>query len=85
MNEAEEIAEAVVGALERSRSISDETHHHHHDYIDALINRDTKRAEMYDQIKVHVAKFGALGIFGAVAMAVWHYFTEMINNGIHPQ
>ena len=81
MSEAEEIATAVVEALEVNRQINQETHHAHHDYIGVLINRDTKRAEMYDQVKLHMVKFGALGIFGAIGMAMWHYFTEMVHNG----
>ena len=81
MSEAEEIAAAVVSALDKSRKISPGTHERHHDYVEALVIRDMKRADMYNQIKLHVAKFGALGILGAIGIACWHYFTEMLNNG----
>ena len=85
MSEAEKIAAAVVSALESNRKLTPETHEIHHDYVDTLIIRDKKRADMYDQIKLHVVKYGALGVLGAIGIACWHYFQEMIKSGVPPQ
>ena len=86
MSEAEKIAVAVVEALESKRQINQDTHHQHHDYIETLIIKENRLAEAWDQVKMHVAKFGSLGVVTFVAWACWHYFNEILKNGgIPPQ
>ena len=80
MSDAKEIATAVVEALESSRYISKPEHERHHEYIDSLIDRDTKRAQMYDQVKTHIVKFGAIGVISGLGLAVYHYIRELLHS-----
>ncbi len=74
MSDAKEIAEAVVSALEENRNIDHDTHNRHHDYIKLKIEREIKRVEILDQIKLHLMKYGAAALVSVVFFATWTYF-----------
>ena len=80
MSESEEIAKAVVAALNKEQHIDNETHSRHHKYIESLIDRDKQKAEMFDQIKLQVMKLGVLGLLSGLGIAVWQYILHLIKN-----
>lgn len=81
MNSAKEIAAEIVTELEKSRGIDRETHHRHHDYLETLITKENKRTEVWEQIKVHLMKYGALSLVTVLFVAAWHYFKQVVNSG----
>jgi fumarate reductase subunit D len=78
----EDIAAKVVKALEESRTISYETHHYHHEFIDSLIDKNNKRTELYDKLKEHVAKAGLLGVITFILWSGWHYISHLVHAGV---
>jgi hypothetical protein len=64
--EKKEIADMVVAALQRSRTISEHDHAKHHRFVDSLIEREKRKSEIWEQVKIATAKTGAIAIFGAV-------------------
>jgi len=69
------IAAAVVKALNESRTIDPETHHEHHEFITVMKRREAKRAQMYEAVTLHLAKFGSVALMSAVFVAIWFYLT----------
>lgn len=68
---AQEVADAVVAALDARRNVTDEEHAKHHLYIDLLIKREERRTEFWHELGRHVAKWGAISVLTAVFYGLW--------------
>jgi hypothetical protein len=77
--DSKEIAQAVVEALESRRHISQEDHDLQHDYIKMQMNKESRRQEIWEAVKVHLAKYGAVAILTGLGIAVWNYLKIKMN------
>lgn len=75
----QEITEAVIEALTRHRSIDAETHLDHHSFIELMMKREERRAELVQKFKTSfvgalaVAAFSGLSWLGYIVIeAVKH-------------
>lgn len=71
MSSAQEIAEAVVAALDSRRAVTEEEHARHHAYLETLIERERKREEFWQDLGKHVAKWGAISVLSAAFYGLW--------------
>lgn len=63
---AEAAAVAAVKALQEAKFISDSDHYNHHAWISANIKAEEARAQLFDELKKHVAKWGTIGVLSAI-------------------
>ena len=73
MSGSAEIAKAVVEELNKTRNISSEEHDKHHKWIDLQIDKEARKLEIWEQVKLHIAKYGALAVFSGLCLAIWQY------------
>ena len=66
-----DIEQAINDVLDARNRVDAETHHEHHEWIQAQIKRENKRTEMYEKIGTSVAQWGILAILGLI----WAYLT----------
>lgn len=78
MSDAKEIAREVVKALEDSRNVGQETHENHHDFIETFMRKEERKQEIWEQVKIHLVKSGALATAIFLGWLVWNY---VINAG----
>lgn len=58
-----------------------EEHAAHHDAIQLWVERQTRRAAMWDKIATQVGGWGIIVILGGIGVAVWHFATDMLQRG----
>lgn len=62
---------ALSEVLEERRTVEAETHAMHHTWIEAQIQKDRERIEMYAALKKAAATWLMIGILTALATKIW--------------
>lgn len=78
-DEATKIANAVVHALEGARSLSREEHDSDHVWVRTQRDKEKRKQEIWEQIKIHLMKYGAVAMVSAMFLAVWHYLKTQVH------
>lgn len=78
----ENIADAVVHALDRRRSITDLQHEEHHHFVQVLIRREEARTAFWVEMRQHVAKAGVLAMASVLVYALWLLLRQKLGLGI---
>ncbi len=74
------IEHAIDQALDRRNRIDADTHRTHHDYVARLIERDRRRTERWERVRVHVYGWGAVTALGGLIYAVGDLLREFVHN-----
>jgi len=72
--EKSELVEALREVLHENRTIIDEIHQEHHDYIALLLKREQRKEERWEKIKTQVFGWGAISFLSAIGLAVYNFF-----------
>jgi len=75
----EDFRDLVHEIFDKRRSIDDTTHAEDHAYIAICRKNVQKRKEFWEAMRVHLAKWGMLGVASWVFYALWHYFKHNLN------
>lgn len=68
---ADAAALAAVKALQQAKFISDSDHYNHHNWISSKIKSEEARAELFDELRKHVAKWGTIGVISFVFYGIY--------------
>ncbi len=71
-HDAELIARAVAGELERQRTIDVETHRKHHEFIDTLILDRDRRNDRIENLIKGVSVWIVILILTMVGLSIWN-------------
>ena len=69
--DADMLALKLAQALQQSRSVSDSEHYDHHRWITAKIERENAWRNFWEDMRRHVAKWGAVSVISAVGYALF--------------
>ena len=72
----DEIVESFRQALHDERSIDDETHRDHHNYIKMIVLKEKIKADRNEKIKAQVFGWGIITALGSIGTGVYHFFTK---------
>lgn len=64
---------AFLNALDKRRSVQEDTHHQHHVFISTWINRMEKRAETMEKIKAQVGGWGIIVAISGIGVTVFEW------------
>lgn len=78
--EIEAIALGVARALQQARSVSDSEHYDHHKWITGKMKAEARRAEFWEKMAEHVAKWGAVSVISAIFYAAYLGFKDQFLN-----
>lgn len=69
--DAELIGIAVARALQQARSVSDSEHWDHHRWITTRMEADKERAQLYRDLRGHLAKSGAWAVVAVIGTLIY--------------
>lgn len=79
--ETEKLKEVLLEVLNENRSVDNKIHERHHRIMDVWIQREERRQERWEKIKVQVYGWGIIGMLGTVGTAVYHFFMKGSGHG----
>ena len=81
----EELIEVFEVVMNRGRTIDNETHNHHHRYVDIQIKKYEKRQQMWEKFKLSLVGTIATALVGWLiwfGTTIWNLFDH--TGGNHP-
>ena len=78
MSDAKEIAVELAAILDERRKVAEDEHSEHHEFLRQLIDEHRRKREMYEDLRRHLTKWGAVGILSFIGMAVWYWLRNHI-------
>lgn len=69
--DADMLAQKFAEKLQQSRSVSDSEHYDHHRWITARIERENAWKAFWEDMRRHVAKWGAISIISSIGYALY--------------
>lgn len=75
----EDIAEAVANGLEQRRRISVDIHDDHHQFVATLIKEREERRQLWIEMRIHLAKWGMVGVLTGVVTALWYWLKHNVH------
>lgn len=79
MSDAKEIAREVAAILDERLAVTEKEHAEHHVFLRELIDERRRRREMYEDLRRHLAKWGAVGLLSFLGMVVWYWVRNHIS------
>ena len=73
MSDAKEIARELAAILDERRQVAEEEHSDHHAFLRELIDERRRKREMYEDLRRHLTKWGAVGVLSFIGMACWYW------------
>ena len=67
------ITEALVTALNANRDVENIRHKEDHDFMYLLRKREERKQELWEAVKIHLAKWGSVGLITGLLAAIWLY------------
>jgi hypothetical protein len=74
----ETLKAAIREALVEARQADVSEHAEHHAFLAKLIEREELRLRMYEDLRRHLVKWGAIGVLSFIGMAVWYWVRNHI-------
>ena len=72
----QELLESFNDALNAGRSIDDETHRDHHEFVKVMIDKEKRSIDRSEKIKATVIGWFIITVLGGVGTAVYHVFIK---------
>jgi hypothetical protein len=69
---------AIIEGVVSSRVVSDDVHSEHHDFISHWIEREKRKEEVYNKIKVQVGGWGIILVLSGIGYAVWEWIRSAV-------
>lgn len=78
MNESDKnfFLDAIRQILQEHRTIDNETHRDHHEFVKILITERKQRMDRHEKIRTQVYGWGIISLLGIIGSAVYHFFTR---------
>lgn len=77
MADKDELKEALDEVLTARRSIDEETHRRHHDFVQDEIRRRQQRREFYGRIKGNVFGWLIITVIGGLGLIIWQWLQHV--------
>jgi hypothetical protein len=69
---------AIIEGVVSSRVVTDAVHSEHHDFIAHWIEREKRKEEVYNKIKVQVGGWGIILVLSGIGYAVWEWIRSAV-------
>jgi len=76
--EKQDLVDAITTVLDQRRSIPEDRHHQHHDFIERYIQKEKRKEELRQYARKQAVGWGVVALLSAAGLGMYNWFEAMV-------